>query len=131
MPKTESGFINLEICRNRTGRWTCQLSFVWQEVMELMDRWTALAQSREEMKVWGLHLTSSLTHYNATVVPCLQQSWNCLNRWKLFQKRFQTKHQTRLRNWTAIQTQEVRKYLVFHVTLSYFLGCHSLCLKLQ
>lgn len=131
MPKTEPGFFNLEIFRNRTDRQTCQLPFVWQEVIQLMGSWTALAQSCKEMKVWGLHLTSSLTHCNVTIVPCLQQSQNCLNRWKWFQKRLQTKHQSRLRNWTAIQTQKVRKYLVFHVTLGYFVGCHSLSLKLQ
>lgn len=74
MPKTEPGFLNLEICRNRADRRTCQLPFVWQEVIQLMDSWTALAQSCKEMKAWGLHLTSSLTHYNATIVPCLQQS---------------------------------------------------------
>lgn len=129
MPKTEPGFLNLEICRNRTDKQTCQLVCVTES--HLTGSWTALAQSCKEMKVWGLHLTSSLTHYNATIVPCLQQSQNCLNRWKWFQKRFQTKHQSRLRNWTALQTQKVRKYLVFHVTLSYFVGCHSLSLKLQ
>lgn len=38
--------------------------------------------------------------------------------WKLFQKKFQTKNQSRLRNQTAIETQEVKKHLEFHVTLA-------------
>lgn len=81
-----------------------------------MDSRTALAARYKEMKMQVLHLTSCLTCYNVTIVPCLQQSQNCLNRWKRFQRHFKQSISLGLES----EKQFKFKKLGFHVTLFFF-----------